>query len=105
MPVPVSASAERPNRSIRRPVTFPGAKSAPATDNVPAGTFLPEALLRERFDDLGALDGPVGVYCGSGVTACHNALALATLGVEASLYPASWSGWSSDPNRPVETGS
>ncbi|KAB1948506.1 sulfurtransferase [Brevibacterium linens] len=83
---------------------IPGAKSAPATENVPAGTFLPEALLRERFDELGALDGPVGVYCGSGVTACHNALALATLGVDASLYPASWSGWSSDPDRPAETG-
>ncbi|WP_210602931.1 sulfurtransferase [Brevibacterium oceani] len=83
---------------------IPGAKNAPATANVPAGAFLPEALLRERFADLGALDGPVGVYCGSGVTACHNALALASLGIEASLYPASWSGWSADPDRPVETG-
>lgn len=83
---------------------IPGAKSAPATDNVPAGTFLPATDLREHFSDLGALDQPVGVYCGSGVTACHNALALATLGVEASLYPASWSGWSSDPDRPAETG-
>ena len=83
---------------------IPGAKSAPATVNVPAGTFLPETDLRERFSALGALDAPVGVYCGSGVTACHNALALATLGIEASLYPASWSGWSADPDRPAETG-
>ncbi|UVI35118.1 sulfurtransferase [Brevibacterium spongiae] len=83
---------------------IPGAKNAPATDNVPAGTFLPEADLRQRFEALGALDQSVGVYCGSGVTACHNALALATLGIEASLYPASWSGWSSDPDRPVATG-
>lgn len=83
---------------------IPGAKNAPATENVPAGTFLPETDLRQRFSALGALDQPVGVYCGSGVTACHNALALATLGVEASLYPASWSGWSSDPDQPVETG-
>ena len=83
---------------------IPGAKNAPATGNVPAGTFLPEADLRRRFADLGALDAPVGVYCGSGVTACHNALALASLGIEASLYPASWSGWTSDPDRPVETG-
>ncbi|WP_166973141.1 sulfurtransferase [Brevibacterium atlanticum] len=83
---------------------IPGAKNAPATDNVPAGTFLPEPDLIKRFSDLGALDQPVGVYCGSGVTACHNALALASLGVEASLYPASWSGWSSDPAHPVETG-
>lgn len=83
---------------------IPGARNAPATGNVPDGEFLAEAGLRERFAELGALDRPVGVYCGSGVTACHNALALATLGIEASLYPASWSGWSSDPERPVETG-
>jgi thiosulfate/3-mercaptopyruvate sulfurtransferase len=83
---------------------IPGAKNAPATENVPAGTFLHETDLAERFSGLGALDQPVGVYCGSGVTACHNALALAIVGVEASLYPASWSGWSSDPERPVETG-
>ena len=83
---------------------IPGAKSAPATGNVHQGSFLDEAALRERFSALGALEGPVGVYCGSGVTACHNALALAVAGVEASLYPASWSGWSADPERPVETG-
>ena len=83
---------------------IPGAKSAPATGNVHHGAFLDEAALRERFSALGALEGPVGVYCGSGVTACHNALALAVAGVEASLYPASWSGWSADPERPVETG-
>lgn len=83
---------------------IPGAKNAPATDNVPAETFLTDTELRDRFHALGAFEQPVGAYCGSGVTACHNALALATLGVEASLYPASWSGWSADPDRPVETG-
>ncbi len=83
---------------------IPGAANAPATDNIDDGRFLDEESLRARFAGLGALDQPVGVYCGSGVTACHNALALASLGVESSLYPASWSGWSSDPNRPVETG-
>ena len=88
----------------RRAGHIPGAKSAPATGNVHQGSFLDEAALRERFSALGALEGPVGVYCGSGVTACHNALALAVAGVEASLYPASWSGWSADPERPVETG-
>ncbi|WP_209371431.1 sulfurtransferase [Brevibacterium renqingii] len=82
---------------------IPGAKNAPATENVRDGAFLDEAALRQRFTALGALESPVGVYCGSGVTACHNALALATLGVQASLYPASWSGWSADPERPVET--
>lgn len=83
---------------------IPGATNAPATENTVNGSFLDEESLRSRFSALGALDQPVGVYCGSGVTACHNALALASLGIEASLYPASWSGWSSDPTRPVETG-
>lgn len=45
------------------------------------------------------------VYCGSGVTACHNLLALSLVSVsEARLYPGSWSEWSSDPNRPIATG-
>lgn len=83
---------------------IPGATSAPATENTAEGKFLDEESLRSRFSDLGALDQPVGVYCGSGVTACHNALALASLGIESSLYPASWSGWSSDPARQVATG-
>ncbi|GAA4282853.1 sulfurtransferase [Brevibacterium daeguense] len=83
---------------------IPGAASAPASDNVRDGFFKPEDELREQFAALGALDGEVGVYCGSGVSACHDALALATLGVESSLYPASWSGWSNDPQRPVATG-
>ncbi|PCC57011.1 sulfurtransferase [Brevibacterium aurantiacum] len=83
---------------------IPGAKSAPASENTADGKFLDEEALRSRFSSLGALDQPVGVYCGSGVSACHNALVLASLGVESSLYPASWSGWSSDPARPVATG-
>lgn len=83
---------------------IPGATSAPATENAADGKFHDAETLLARFSDLGALDQPVGVYCGSGVTACHNALALASLGVETSLYPASWSGWSSDPDRQVATG-
>ena len=83
---------------------IPGATSAPASDNTADGKFLDEESLRSRFSALGALNQPVGVYCGSGVSACHNALALASLGIETSLYPASWSGWSSDPARPVATG-
>ncbi len=46
----------------------------------------------------------VAVYCGSGVSAGQVVLALASLGVEAALYPPSWSGWSADPARPVAVG-
>ncbi|MDN5660906.1 MAG: sulfurtransferase, partial [Brevibacterium aurantiacum] len=63
---------------------IPGAKSAPASENTADGKFLDEEALRSRFSSLGALDQPVGVYCGSGVSACHNALVLASLGVESS---------------------
>ena len=83
---------------------IPGAKNAPATENAEDGRILTDEQLRERFSELGALDDPVAVYCGSGVTACHNAMVLASLGVGSSLYSASWSGWSSDPNRTVATG-
>jgi thiosulfate/3-mercaptopyruvate sulfurtransferase len=43
----------------------------------------------------------VASYCGSGVTACHDLLALAVIGVEGRLYPGSWSEWVTDPARPV----
>jgi thiosulfate/3-mercaptopyruvate sulfurtransferase len=82
---------------------IPGALSAPTGENLGAdGAFLPADRLRERFRALGAAAGaPVAVYCGSGVTAAHEVAALASIGVEASLYPGSWSQWSNDPERPV----
>ncbi|GGV78686.1 MULTISPECIES: sulfurtransferase [Streptomyces] len=85
---------------------IPGAVSAPTTENVGAdGRLLPAADLRERFRKLGAGDGtPVGVYCGSGVSAAHEVLALAVAGIPAALYAGSWSEWSADPARPVAVG-
>ncbi|GHF10889.1 sulfurtransferase [Streptomyces griseoluteus] len=85
---------------------IPGALSAPTTENVgPDGHFLPAADLRDRFKALGVSgDAPVGVYCGSGVSAAHEALALAIAGIPAALYVGSWSEWSNDPSRPVAVG-
>ncbi|MGY4998431.1 sulfurtransferase [Streptomyces sp. 900105245] len=85
---------------------IPGAVSAPTTENVgPDGRFLPAAELRDRFKALGVSgDTQVGVYCGSGVSAAHEVLALAVAGVPADLYVGSWSEWSSDPSRPVAVG-
>jgi thiosulfate/3-mercaptopyruvate sulfurtransferase len=86
---------------------IPGAVNLPTTGNVDAaGRFLPAEALRNRFGELPAADqdDPVGVYCGSGVTAAHTALALHEAGVPVVLYPGSWSEWITDPSRPVATG-
>ena len=84
----------------------PGAVSAPTTENLaPDGTFRAPEELRQRFATLGARPGgTVGVYCGSGVTAAHEVAALASAGIEAALWPGSWSQWSADPARPAATG-
>ncbi|MFJ3135851.1 sulfurtransferase [Streptomyces sp. NPDC086843] len=85
---------------------IPGALSAPTSDNVGAdGRFRPADELRARFGELGVTPGaPVGVYCGSGVSAAHEVLALAVAGIPAALYVGSWSEWSSDSDRPVAVG-
>jgi thiosulfate/3-mercaptopyruvate sulfurtransferase len=85
---------------------IPGAVSAPTDENLgPDGRFRPAAELRARFRALGAIDGTdVGVYCGSGVSGAHEALALAVAGIPAALYVGSWSEWSADPSRPVAVG-
>ena len=89
---------------------IPGAVSAPTAGNVnPDGTFKDPAKLAARFAGLGVVQGaasgaPVGTYCGSGVTAAHEILALTLAGVPAALYVGSWSNWVTDPARPVATG-
>lgn len=86
---------------------IPGALSAPTAENVTAsGLFRSVADLRARFADLGVDAGSatVGVYCGSGVTAAHEVLALELTGFQAALYVGSWSEWISSGDRPVATG-
>ena len=84
---------------------IPGAVSAPTTENIGSdGRFLPAAALAARFGSLGAGEREVAVYCGSGVTAAHQILALEAAGFTAVLYPGSWSEWSGDPARPAATG-
>jgi thiosulfate/3-mercaptopyruvate sulfurtransferase len=86
---------------------IPGARNLPCRENLdPSGRFLPAEELRRRFHEVGVVDGASVVsYCGSGVTACHNLLAMEVAGLGVGrLYPGSWSQYSSDPNRPVATG-
>jgi thiosulfate/3-mercaptopyruvate sulfurtransferase len=85
---------------------IPGALSAPTAGSLDgAGAFLPAGQLRERFAAL-ELDAstPVAVYCGSGITASHQILALEVAGLAGTLFPGSWSQWSNDPQRPAATG-
>ncbi|MBL1087561.1 sulfurtransferase [Streptomyces actinomycinicus] len=85
---------------------IPGAVSAPAAQNVDEkGRFLTASALRDRFASLGAETAPeVATYCGSGVRASQQVLALERAGIPSGLYVGSWSDWSADPTRPVATG-
>jgi thiosulfate/3-mercaptopyruvate sulfurtransferase len=86
----------------------PGAGNRPFTDNLAAdGRFKPADALRREFLAVLGAHAPAQVVhmCGSGVTACHNLLAMEHAGLTGSrLYAPSWSGWISDPSRPVATG-
>lgn len=85
-----------------------GARSAPFVDNLGEGSrFRPPAELRARFEERLAGTAPERAiaYCGSGVTACHEVLAMAHAGLALPrLYPGSWSEWITDPSRPRATG-
>jgi len=85
---------------------IPGAKSAPFTENLaPDGTFLPQEKLRERYKKmLGDIPAQrVVSYCGSGVTAAHNLVAMAHTGLgDGRLYVGSWSDWITNSELPIE---
>jgi thiosulfate/3-mercaptopyruvate sulfurtransferase len=85
---------------------IPGARNLPSGTVLAAdGTFLGDYALAQQLSERG-IDraGPLGAYCGSGVTATIAIAALASMGCEAALYPGSWSEWSSDPSHPVARG-
>jgi len=89
---PIDAKAGHIPGAINRPVgALWDAKGAMPDDE----------MLKSYFGDL---KDPLALYCGSGVSACQGILALAVIGVEATLYPPSWSGWSADPHHGVATG-
>lgn len=87
---------------------IPGAVCASFSENLDEeGRFRPPEALRARFEALlsGALPSQAIAYCGSGVTATHNLLAMEHAGLPgARLYPGSWSEWITDPTRKIATG-
>jgi thiosulfate/3-mercaptopyruvate sulfurtransferase len=102
---PADRFAGAPDDLDPRAGHIPGARSVSCRENLDAdGRLLPVAELRDRFrvnDASGVIS-----YCGSGVTACHNLLAMEQAGLgRGRLFPGSWSQWSRDPARPAETGS
>ncbi len=81
---------------------IPGAVNVPTGENLTAeGRFRTPAQLREVYAE--SQGRKVAAYCGSGVTAAHDILAMAVAGIDAALYPGSWSEWVADPERPVAT--
>lgn len=86
---------------------IPGARNRFFKDNLDSeGLFKPAARLREELLAVigTARPGQVVHQCGSGVSACHNLLAMEVAGLHGSrLYPGSWSEWIADPSRPVVT--
>ena len=83
---------------------IPGAVNVPTELNLDDdGRFRSAEELRATYADVGATAGSeVAAYCGSGVTAAHDVLAMEVAGIRAALYPGSWSEWITDPDRPVK---
>ncbi|HUZ27885.1 MAG TPA: sulfurtransferase [Solirubrobacteraceae bacterium] len=104
----IDARAEQRFRGEIEPIDsvaghIPGARNRPTQTN--GAPFRAASELRDAFAALGVRPGvPVAVYCGSGVTAAHEVLALELAGYCAALYPGSWSEWIRDPERPVARG-
>ena len=85
---------------------IPGAVNRPYSQNISDGRFHSPNVLHREFSALLAGRSPAEVLlnCGSGVTACHNLLAMEHAGLHgARIYAGSWSGWISDPSRPIAT--
>jgi thiosulfate/3-mercaptopyruvate sulfurtransferase len=85
----------------------PGARNRPYTENLAEARFKSPVQLAQEFRDLLGQHTPEQaiVMCGSGVTACHHLLAMERAGLKgAKLFTGSWSGWITDPSRPVATG-
>jgi thiosulfate/3-mercaptopyruvate sulfurtransferase len=101
---PADRFAGAPDDLDPRPGHIPGARSVPCRENLDgSGRLLPVADLRARFAVADATE--VISSCGSGVTACHNLLAMEQAGLgQGRLFPGSWSQWSRDPSRPVQSG-
>jgi len=104
----LDARAEERFAGIKEPIDhtaghIPGARCLPASGNLTKDQhFLPVEVLRQRFRDMGE---DCVCYCGSGVTAAHNILAMRVAGLpEPALYPGSWSEWIEDPARPISIG-
>lgn len=111
-PLVLDARAPERYRGESEPIDLraghiPGARNAPYVLNLtgdPVPVFLPGDALRRHYAALGAEESEPIVYCGSGVTACHDLLALELAGLRGRLYAGSWSEWSADAALPVETG-
>lgn len=110
MAVVVDARAPERYRGESEPVDpvaghVPGAVNVPTSRNLDNhGLFRDPHELRDVYASVGVLPGAdVAAYCGSGVTAAHDVLALHIAGVDAALYAGGWSEWVTDPSRPVET--